>query len=48
MIGVLVALRDFIVAILISWLGVVSEPTDTQAQTDATPTSQSATIALLR
>ena len=44
MIALLVALRDFFVAILISWLGVAAEPADKQAS-EAQPAA-TATAAL--
>ena len=35
MIAALVALRDFFVAVLISWLGVATDTPDTQKNTDS-------------
>jgi len=32
MLAILVAMRDFFVAVLISWLGVSAEPVDKQAE----------------
>ncbi|WP_182482280.1 hypothetical protein [Henriciella barbarensis] len=47
MITLLVTLRDFFVAILISWLGLTAEPADKQAQQEpAQP--QTATLTVFR
>ncbi|WP_158085752.1 hypothetical protein [Henriciella aquimarina] len=43
MIAVLVALRDFFVAILVSWLGVAVEPADNQQQAEPVQPSHSQT-----
>lgn len=37
MIAVLVALRDFLVAMLVSWLGVAAEPADNKPGESAQP-----------
>ena len=47
MITVLVALRDFFVAILIGWLGLASESAETQQQGESVQPG-TATIAMIR
>ncbi|QYJ00698.1 hypothetical protein [Henriciella sp.] len=47
MIALLVTLRDFFVAILISWLGLAAEPADKQVQQEPTQ-PQMASLAVFR
>ena len=47
MIAALVALRDFFVAVLISWLGVATDSADTNKNTDSVQPSAAA-VAMIR
>tara|TARA_R100000501_G_C2560869_1_gene71570 strand:- start:420 stop:563 length:144 start_codon:yes stop_codon:yes gene_type:complete len=47
MIALLIAIRNFCVAVLIGWLGLVAEPADKQAQKETAP-SVTASIAMIR
>lgn len=44
MISILVALRDFFVAVLISWLGVADEPAGEKKADNAKPTTATAAL----
>lgn len=47
MIAILIAVRDFFVAVLVSWLGVAAEPADTSSQAEQPNAAPAAKIAML-
>ena len=47
MIALLIAVRDFFVAVLLGWLGLVGEPADQQVQKETAPV-QTASIMMFR